>query len=425
MFMDGVQRRVWDNGLVLLTCRNRRLPVVSVNAFVLAGTAQNPIRQPGLATLVSRMLEEGTAKYGADRISRLVEGAGGDLSTFCRHDMTGISLQLRDRDLPAGLDLLAQMLSRPTFPRERFGLEREKVLTRLEALEDDPQVVVSNLLNREIYRGGPLRFPSLGTPASVRQLRIEDVRRFHRLRYSPRNTILVVVGNAGSARVAELVESGLGAWRNPRYRRSRPPALRRQRAPRIRQRIMAGREQVHICLGHLGVARDHPDFHALQVMDAILGSGPGFSSRIPRELRDRRGLAYSTYSDLSGSAGLYPGRFLAYISTSPPNRQAALSGLLGEIESFVEGGPTEKELALARKYLTGNFVFDFRSNAHLARFLLKAELFDLDADYVRLYPEWIRGVDAEEVGRVARLHLDTVNFTTVIAGPGPEYAPTC
>ena len=113
--------------------------------------------------------------------------------------MTGISLQLRDRDLPAGLDLLAQMLSRPTFPRERFGLEREKVLTRLEALEDDPQVVVSNLLNREIYRGGPLRFPSLGTPASVRQLRIEDVRRFHRLRYSPRNTILVVVGNAGSA----------------------------------------------------------------------------------------------------------------------------------------------------------------------------------------------------------------------------------
>ena len=422
MVVDGFERRVWDNGLVLLTCRNGRLPVVSVNAFVLAGTDQNPLPQPGLASLASRMLEEGTAKYRADDISRLVEDAGGNLTTFCRHDLTGISLHLRDRDLPDGLDLLAQMLSRPTFPRERFGLEREKVLNQLEALEDDPQVVVSNLLNREIYRGGPLQFPTLGTQEAVRGLQIEDVQAFHRQRYSPENTILVVVGNAGSAQVADLVDSRLGSWRNRRYRRSHPLVLRRQQAPRVRQQILEDREQVHICLGHLGVARDHPDFYALQVMDAVLGSGPGFTSRIPRELRDRRGLAYATYSDLTGSAGRYPGRFLAYICTSPTNRQAAMDGLREEIEGFVGGGPTEDELALAQKYLTGSFVFGFQSNAHVARFMLRAELFGLDADFVRLYPEWIRAVDSDEVQRVARLHLDTVNFTTITAGP--EYAPT-
>ncbi len=421
MLLDGFERRVWENGLVLLSCRNDRLPVVSVNAFVLAGTDQNPLRKPGLAALASRMLEEGTAKYRADDISRLVEDAGGNLSTFCQHELTGISLHLRDRDLPEGLDLLAQMLSRPTFPRERLGLEREKALTQLEALEDDPQLVVSNLLNREIYEGGPLQFPTLGTPASVRRLQIEDIRGFHRLRYSPSNTILVVVGNAGSDQVADLVDSCLGSWRNGEYRRSQLPLPRRQRAPRVRQRVLEGREQVHICLGHLGVARDHPDFYALQVMDAVLGSGPGFTSRIPRELRDRRGLAYTTYSDLTGSAGRHPGRFLAYICTSPSNRQAAVSGLRGEIESFIEGGPTEEELALAQEYLTGSFVFDFQSNLHVARFLLTTELFDLDGDFVRLYPEWIRAVDTEEVRRVARLHLDTVNFTTIIVGP--EYAP--
>ena len=422
MAWDGFERRVWDNGLVLLSCRNDRLPLVSVNAFILAGTDQNPFRQPGLAALASRMLEEGTAKYGADDISRLVEDAGGNLSTSCRHELTGISLHLRDRDLQHGLDLLAQMLSRPTFPRERFGLEREKALAQLEALEDDPQVVVSNLLNREIYQGGPLQFPTLGTPASVRGLRIEDIREFHRLRYAPGNTILVVVGSAGSAQVADLVDRCLGSWGNGHHRRSQPPAPRRQREPRVRHRVLDGREQVHICLGHLGVTRNHPDFYALQVMDAVLGSGPGFTSRIPRELRDRRGLAYTTYSDLTGSAGRYPGRFFAYICTSPSNRQAALSGLVGEIESFIEDGPTEEELALAQEYLTGSFVFDFQSNAHVARFLLTAELFDLNGDFIRLYPEWIRTVDAEEVRRVARLHLDTVNFTAIIAGP--EYALT-
>lgn len=422
MVLDGFQRRVWNNGLVLLTCRNDRLPVVSVNAFVLAGTDQNPLRQPGLAALASRMLEEGTAKYRADDISRLVEDSGGNLSTYCQHELTGISLHLRDRDLPEGLDLAAQMLSRPTFPRQRFGLEREKALTQLEALEDDPQVVVSNLLNREIYRGGPLQFPGLGTPASVRRLQIEDIREFHRLRYAPGNSVLVVVGNAGHAQVADLVDRRLGSWRNGHFRKSRPPVPRRQRAPRVRQRFLEGREQVHICLGHLGVTRDHPDFYALQVMDAVLGSGPGFTSRIPRELRDRRGLAYATYSDLTGSAGRYPGRFLAYICTSPSNRDAAVSGLMKEIESFIEDGPTEEEMELARNYLTGSFVFGFQSNAHVARFLLTAERFGLDPDFIRLYPDWIRAVDAEEVRRVARRHLDTVNFTTIIAGP--EYAST-
>ncbi|MCY3777740.1 MAG: pitrilysin family protein [Candidatus Aminicenantes bacterium] len=422
MVLDGFQRRVWNNGLVLLTCQNDRLPVVSVNAFVLAGTDQNPLRQPGLAALASRMLEEGTAKYRADDISRLVEDAGGNLSTCCQHELTGISLHLRDRDLPEGLDLAAQMVSRPTFPRQRFGLEREKALTRLEALEDDPQVVVSNLLNREIYRGGPLQFPGLGTPASLRRLQIEDIREFHRLRYAPENTVVVVVGNAGHAQVADLVDRRLGSWRNGRFRKSRPPVPRRQRAPRVRQRVLEGREQVHVCLGHLGVTRDHPDFYALQVMDAVLGSGPGFTSRIPRELRDRRGLAYATYSDLTGSAGRYPGRFLAYICTSPSNRDAAVSGLMEEIESLIEDGPTEEELELARNYLTGSFVFGFQSNAHVARFLLTAERFGLDPDFIRRYPDWIRAVDAEEVRRVARRHLDTVNFTTIIAGP--EYAST-
>ena len=420
MVLDGFQRRVWNNGLVLLTCPNDRLPVVSVNAFVLAGTDQNPLRQPGLAALASRMLEEGTAKYGADDISRLVEDSGSHLSTFCQHELTGISLHLRDRELPDGLDLVAQMLSRPTFPRERFGLEREKALARLEALEDDPQVVVSHLLNREIYHGGPLQFPGLGTPASLRRLRIEDIREFHRSRYAPGNTVLVVVGNAGNARVADLVDRRLGSWRNGHYRKRRPPVPRRQRAPRVRQRVLEGREQVHICLGHLGVTRDHPDFYALQVMDAVLGSGPGFTSRIPRELRDRRGLAYATYSDLTGSAGRYPGRFLAYICTSPSNRDAAVSGLMAEIESLIEDGPTEEEVELAQNYLTGSFVFGFQSNAHLARFLLTAERFGLEPDFIRLYPDWIRAVGAEEVRRVARRHLDTVNFTTIIAGP--EYA---
>ena len=410
-----------ENGLVLLNCQNDRLPLVSLNAFIIAGTDQNPLHAPGLAALTVRMLEEGTVRYTADNISHLVEDIGASLSTFCQHELSGISLHLRDQDLSAGLSLLAQMISQPTFPSERFSVEQEKVLNQLEALEDDPQVVVSNLLNKEIYAGTPLQFPTLGIPEITKQIRVEDLRRFHRFHYSPQNTILVIVGSANTTQIQEQAKQLLGNWHNQDHQRIPLATLQRQNSPLFQEKLMKDKEQTHICLGHLGVARDHPDFYALQIMDAILGNGPGFASRIPLELRDRKGLAYSTYSDLSGSSGLHPGKFQAYICTSPDNREAALQGLLKEIQVFVEKGPTEEELTLAKEYLTGSFVFDFQSNANVARFLLTSELFNLNPDFVKLYPEWIQRIDSEEVGRVARLHLDTVNYTTVIVGP--DYVP--
>jgi zinc protease len=174
---------------------------------------------------------------------------------------------------------------------------------------------------------------------------------------------------------------------------------------------------VHILLGHLGIRRKNPDFVVLQVLDVILGSGPGFTSRIPRRLRDEQGLAYTTYSDITGSSGIYPGRFAAYICTSPENRETALTGLLNEIRDLVEHGISQEELETAQDYLTGSFVFDVQSNALVARFLLSVELFGLGMDYLDRYPDMIRRVTREDVERVARLYLDTVNYTTVIVGP--------
>jgi zinc protease len=149
----------------------------------------------------------------------------------------------------------------------------------------------------------------------------------------------------------------------------------------------------------------------------VLGSGPGFTSRIPRKLRDEQGLAYSTYADITSSSGIYPGRFAAYISTSPENRDRALEGLHAEVEDAVAHGVTEDELLTAQDYLTGSFVFELQSNYLVARFLAAIELFGLGWDFPRRYPEMVLGVTVEDVNRVARTHLDTVNYTTVIVGP--------
>lgn len=120
---------------------------------------------------------------------------------------------------------------------------------------------------------------------------------------------------------------------------------------------------------------------------------------------------------MTSSSGLYPGRFSAYICTSPENGKAALKGMLDEIRDVAANGVTDEELETAKDYLTGSFVFDIQSIQLVARFLLSVEFFDLGPDYISRYPALIENVTREEVEQVARRYLDTVNYTTVIAGP--------
>jgi zinc protease len=307
------------------------------------------------------------------------------------------------------------MISRPTFPLERFELERQKVLNHVRSLNDDPETVGSHILNRRIYEGSPLSEPVLGSPESLEQMVPSDLRSFHHRKYGPSNTILIVVGDSELGKTSRLVTDHFAAWTNPALDLTEPPPVTRQNAPQYERKVMP-KEQTTIYVGHLGVPRSNRDFYSLQVVDTILGGGPGFTSRIPKELRDNQGLAYSAYSDITGSSGIYPGRFAAYVCTSPENRERAYEGLLCEISKLLEKGVTESELEMAQDFLTGNFVFEFQGNASIARYLLAQELFQLGRDHPRRYLEAIRAVTCSEADRVARQYLDTINYTTVMVG---------
>ena len=422
--MDPVKssRYRLPNDLTLLVSEGRRLPLVSINAFVLAGANHNPLGWPGLAALTSRLLDEGTENYQADEIAEMVENSGGRLSTFCEREISGICELVTSSHLTLGLDLLQEMLRCPVFPQERFQLERQKVLSRLQAMRDDPQFVAANRLNGWVYHNSPLQYPVLGTEKSVADLGVGELRDFHRRTFAPQSTLLVVVGDVEAEEVLSLCQERFSDWHNPEYRRVDPPQFERQ-SESILDECFMEKEQITIFLGHLGIRRANPDYYALQVMDIVLGSGPGFTSRIPRKLRDEQGLAYSTYSAISPSSGLDPGRFVAWITTSPENRQKALDGLRFEINDLVQNGITDQELTTAQDYLTGNFVFEFQSNVNVAQFLLATELYDLGPDYAQRYSAIIRGITREEVHRVARQYLDTVHYATVVVGPTHDTKP--
>jgi zinc protease len=409
------QRLVLDNGLVLLAHENPRIPLISLNVYFKLGKDQNPVGAPGTSALTARLLDEGTEKLNSTQISEVVESMGAQLSCFSERELTGICLLVRAAELRKSVDLLSQMVRSPAFPEERFQVERMKILNHVRSMQDDPQVVASQMLNQWIYQNTPLADPVLGYPESLKRLGVEDIRAFHRAKFAPQDCLLVAVGDFHLADLAAFAEEGFGSWKNPEY--SAPPVtgFHRLGQPVVDCRRM-DKEQVAIIVGHLGTVRNNPDFYALQTMDVILGQGPGFTSRIPRNLRDEQGLAYAAFADISGSCGVYPGRFVGYISTSAEQTGEVVSKLVGIIEELQETGISDEELRMAQDYLTGSFVFEFQSNQSISRFLLTSEVFSLGPNYAREYAESILNVTKDQVIRVARGYLDTINYVSIFVG---------
>jgi zinc protease len=404
------------NGLRVVLVPNSRLPTVAVNLTILAGSRNESEKSAGSAALISRLLDEGTESRSSLEIADAIESVGGSIDCDCGYDRTFVLLAVLAQDLVLGLDLVADIVSRPSFDSDSLEHERQRTLAEIRSAMDRPQVVAGWEFDEVVYEGHPLHRPVHGYPETIRALGRHDLVDFHGRYFRPNNAILALVGDFPVEQMASRLEDAFGRWEASRFE-ARPvgPPPRHQG---IRYRhISIESAQAHVYFGHLGIERTHPDFYALQVLDAILGGSAGLTSRLPRKLRDEMGLAYTTFASITSSASLDPGKFLAYIGTSPENVERATKGFLEEIDRIRSVPVDEAELADAKAYLTGSFAFGFESNAQVARFLTNACIFGLGYDYVERYPGMIEAIGVEDIQRVAARHLSTKDFALVVAGP--------
>jgi zinc protease len=415
-----IERVELPNGLVLLLCENHAIPSVSINGIVRAGSRFDPDEKAGLASLSGELLDEGTITRTSQQIAETIEATGGQLATFGDYQSSGAVLTLLSKDLELGLDVASDVLMNATFPEDKVQLHVERRVAQIRARLDQPRTLASDAFNEIVFEGTPQHRPPIGYEATVKTLTPADAQSFHRRYYVPDNTMLAVVGDIDKTEVKDIVGSVFGKWeRIEPFQPPQVPRPRRQTQP-VEKFIPVTKEQVNIMIGHLGIERRNPDYYALLVMDTILGSSPGFTSRIPRILRDEQGLAYTTFSNITSSARLDPGRFIAYIGTAPENLDRAIVGLRGEIARIVEESVSEEELEIAKSYLTGSFVFRFQKNSQVADFLIEAEVYGLGFDYLERFPELIRSVTIEDITRVTRKYIDPRNVTTVVVGPVDE-----
>jgi zinc protease len=430
-----VERHVLSNGLTVLLYPREGVPVITAEADVRVTRAAETAEQAGLAAFTGGLLDAGTRHMNKQQIAEAMETVGGVLSM----NAGGGSVRVLSENADVGINMLLECLRHPVFPEAEVELLRRRTLATLEARMDDSDWFGRAAGAASIWGpDSPLGRPADGSRETVSAFTREDAQAWHERWFTPENTVLAVVGDFDSEEMLQLIRSASGNWaradtdtawpelefKQPERRRGEQVFhfrnFRPEQVEQTSRRILIDhpeKSQMVVRVQSLGIPRDHPDYFPLLVMDNIFGSSPGFTDRFSRRLRDEMGLAYSTYANISASAGVYPGSFLGYIATRPDQVELALKTVYELVEQLRDAPVTEDELRAAQDYLKGSFVFGLETTGQLASLLLRIERHDLGFDYLVKYAEGVDAVSVEDVQRVAREWLVPDRMVEVIVGP--------
>lgn len=415
-------RYTLGNGARLVVSEQHALPMIAIEMFIDAGSRRDPQGQEGVAALTADLLTEGTKTRTAEEISRAFDALGAAYNIAADVDYAHVSMKLLSKDLDAGLDLLFDVVLHPRFAEAEVTRRREATLARMKAEEDEPAEVAEHAFLKAIFDDGPYGHPVIGYPLAVRKLTRTEVTAFYSQYYRADGAIVTVVGDVAADDIRGRMEKALQGWKQGTAAEFQYPAERPAAGATLT--IDKPITQANIVLGHIGIARDNPDYYAVQVMNFILGGG-GFSSRLLDNIRTKAGLAYSVASFFTSNQA--PGSFQVVMQTKNASTADAIERACAEIEGMRRDLVSDAAVNDARLYLTGSFPLKLDSTTKLASFLTQVEFFNLGDDYTDTFKQRINAVTKEDVQRVARKYLQPDRLTLVVVSdlahvrvpPGP------
>jgi len=415
--LPQVEKIELDNGIRLYLKENHELPLVSVTAMVGAGSIGDPESKTGLGGLFAATLRTGgTASLDPDELEESLDRLAADLSVSTGTYATTLGLSLRREHLERGMAILADILRRPVFGAERLELARKEAIEGVRRQDDDPSSVASRALSRAIYGDHPLgRHPTVETLRAVSR---SDLRDFHRRNFHPNNLWLAVSGDFDRKVLVSLLNRLFGDWPERDFDRQAIPPVEADTGPVV---LLAQKDlpQTTILMGHLGIDKSNPDLHAVRVMNYILGGG-GFNSRLMREVRSNRGLAYSVYSYFSVGRFL-PGLFIAGSETKSETTMEVVELMRSILRGIRETPVSGEELELARQSLINSFVFAFDDTHGVVTQRMRLDFFGYPPDYLETYRDKVAAVSVADVQRVADKYLHPDRLKVVLVGDADSF----
>jgi predicted Zn-dependent peptidase len=418
------ERQELDNGLGLIAVHLPGRALVTASLVLGTGAVDEPAELAGVTSLMARALTEGTAHHDAVGLTEASERLGASLHAEAGWDGLSISVEVPAERLSAALALAAEVAIEPTFPASDVERLRDERMNDLLQAKADPRRRADDGFVETIYAAGsPYGRPSAGTEETVPRLDADTCRSIHRGRLDPARMTLIVGGDldAVGEDVLAIAESRFGGWaRNPSAEGATTPtttAARDERSIRVIHR--PGSVQSEIRVGHLGVRRLIPDFHAISVMSAILGGL--FNSRLNRKLREEKGYTYGAGAGFDMRRGVGPFAVRAAVNTEVT--VPAIEEMLIELDAMRAGPPTTAELHAARDYLVGVFPLRFETPPAVVGAIAGLLIHGLPWDELDRYRPAIESVSDADVEKAARDHIHPDQLAVVLVGDADVILP--
>ena len=390
------------------------VPLVALAFTFEGGASQDPADKPGVAQMLSRLLDEGAGPYGSDAFQERLAARAIELNFTAGPDVLGGSLKTLLRHADEAFDLFRLALAEPRLDPEAIERVRGQMIAGLRYQQNDPSAMATKRFFKEAYPGHPYSRPTQGTVEGVAAITRDDLVAFHRAVVAKGRLKLAVVGAVDAERLSALLDKSFGGL---------PEALPLKPVPRA---DVAGRGTRHVVdldvpqsvirFGTVGVPWADPDFIPAYVLNHILGGG-AFTSRLFTEVREKRGLAYS----VGTSVVSYRAAAMTWGYTATKNERVAecLQVIESEMARLRDEGPDDEELRKAKDYLAGSYALGFDTSTKIAHQLGQIAFENLGIDYPARRNDLIAAVTQGDIRRAAERVIGDGRLLVAIAGrPG-------
>jgi zinc protease len=391
-----IERVVSPLGIEAWLVEDDTVPLVAMSFAFVGGAAQDPADRPGVANMLSGLLDEGAGDLDSKAFQAALDEFSINISFDASRDAFAGSMKTLVENRDQASRLLRLALTEPRFDVEPVARLRAQIVAGIRRDESDPDSIAGDTLIKAAFPDHPYGRPLEGTLDTVAAVTVDDLRTFHRKTIARDNLRIAVVGAIDAISLARLLDDVFGSLP---AKAELSPVPDVEPASSERLDVVMNIPQTVLSLAGRGMRRSDPDFIPASVATLILGGG-GLSSRLYHEVREKRGLAYSVGIGLHvyDHAGLVVGG----TKTRADQADSVVALIEAEIARFASEGPTEEELAKAKGYLIGSFALRFTTSTRIAGQLLAIQLDNLGIDYIDRRKDLIAAVTVDDVRRVAK-----------------------
>ena len=401
-----------QNGAKVMFVQAKELPMLDVQVVFDAGSARDG-GLPGLASLTNQLLDNGAGEWSTDQIAERNDSIGANIGGSAARDMAVVSLRcLTDEPIQKkALATLQAIIQQPRFPEHEVERERKQLMIALQDQQQSPGDIADKLFYKNLYGNHPYASPVIGDKDSIKRLNRDALLRFYKQYYVASNAVIAMVGAVDETRAREIAEQLTAGL--PKGEKAPRLAAVADLQKGLVVKHQHPSTQTHILVGQPGMKRGDKDYFPLYVGNHILG-GSGFSSRIVEQVREKRGLAYSSYSYFIPMR--VRGPFMLGLQTKNGHATEALQVLRETLDTFIKEGPTSDELDHAVKNITGGFPLSIDSNKDIVGYLAMLGFYDLPLDYLKTFTHKVSQVTREQIMQAFRSRIHPDRMITVMVG---------